>query len=145
MSESLYSKEVEDQNSSCNTDLEYEMPPCAKRYLTPQILQALHFKIVHNFSLPSLVFSTCILYVVYSEINRFSWKKAHGQCQSYLQLTRGDAEAERRRKLEEALTVTPKAECKRISQLLTHFSRQGHHDSHIRILHQGLISGQQHV
>lgn len=36
-----------------------------------------------------------MLYVVYSDINHFSQKKSHGQCQSYLQLSRGGAEAEK--------------------------------------------------
>lgn len=70
------------------------MSPCAKQYLTPWILQALHFETVHNFSLLSSVFCTCMLYMVYSDINCFPQKKSCGQCQIYLQLTRRGTEAE---------------------------------------------------
>lgn len=94
-SASLQSKEVEDWNSSCSTDLGDEMPTCVKMYLTPQIPQARHLKTGHSFPLFSSVFSTCMLYLVYSDMNCFSQKKPCGQRQSYLQRTRGGAEAEK--------------------------------------------------
>jgi len=79
---------------------------------------------------PLAVLHVCVVWALFRH-RRFltaeiSW------AESVISTSPGEVLRQRRRKkLEEALTVTPKAQCKRISQLLPHFSRQGHHDFHI--------------
>lgn len=140
--ESLHSKAVKAQNSSYIPSLDYEMSLVQG---SAGSLKFCRLCIPSNSPFPdqcSVLCVCCTWFVQTSAVSHSTNLMGNTRFISNLQ---GEVlRHRRRRKLEEALTLTSKAERKIISQLLTHFSRQGHHNSHIP-LYQGLISGQQHT
>lgn len=113
--------------------------PCARQCWIPQILQALHSE---QLSFPDRCSVLCVCCTWFIQTSAVSHSRNLMGNTRFISNLQGEVlRHRRRRKLEEAVTLTPKAEWKIISQLLTLFSRQGHHNSHIP-LHQGLISGQ---